>query len=224
MPVDALAMLVLEAFGPNGWNVDSFFKSAGQLHAELYRQPGVAERIADAWAWLEAHALVGPNPTHSSANSRRMTQSGREALKYGLQRLQAGQRLDLHPLLAWTVRRQFLMGEFELAAFAAHKEVEVRVRALGGFPDEQVGVGLMAAAFSPNGPGPLADPSAEAGEQEALMALFRGAIGTFKNPSSHRAVNYDDPVLAAPAVLAVTPHPTVRWLSVYVRPADTGAA
>jgi uncharacterized protein (TIGR02391 family) len=203
MPVDALAMLVLEAFGPNGSNVDSFFKGAAQLHAEVYRQPGVAERIADAWAWLEAHALVGPNPTQSSANARRMTQSGREALKYGLQRLQAGQRLDvdLHPLLAWTVRRQFLMGEFELAAFAALKEVEVRVRALGGFPDEQVGVGLMAAAFSPKGPGPLADPSAEAGEQAAMMALFRGAIGTFKNPSSHRAVNYDDPVLAAEVVL-----------------------
>jgi hypothetical protein len=34
-----------------------------------------------------------------------------------------------------------------------------------------------------------------------MMALFRGAIGTFKNPSSRRAVNYDDPVLAAEVVL-----------------------
>ncbi len=131
----------------------------------------------------------------------RFAQAGslaRQALKHGLERLKAGRRLDvdLHQSIAWTARSQFLMGEFELAAFAALKEVEVRVRALGGFSDEQVGVGLMAAAFSPNRPGPLADTNAEAGEQEAVMALFRGAIGTFKNPSSHRAVNYDDPVLA----------------------------
>ncbi|GAB3261642.1 TIGR02391 family protein [Arthrobacter pigmenti] len=161
-------------------------------------------RIADAWAWLEAHALIGPHPFQSSsANARRITEAGKKALQHGLQRLKAGQRLDvdLHHLLAWTVRRQFLMGEFELAAFAALKEVEVRVRPLGGFSDELVGVGLMAAAFTPRGPGALTDKNAEAGEQEAMMALFRGAIGTFKYPSSHRAVDYDNPVLAAEVVL-----------------------
>lgn len=204
MPVDALAMLVLEAFGPTGWNVDSFFKGAQQQHSAVWNQAGVPGRIADAWAWLEGHALIGPNPEQStSANARRMTESGHQALKYGLTRLKAGRRLDvdLHPTLAWTVRRQFLMGEFELAAFAALKEVEVRVRTLGGFSDEHVGVALMGSAFSPKAPGPLADTNAEGGEQEAVMALFRGAIGTFKNPSSHRAVNYDDPVLAAEVVL-----------------------
>jgi uncharacterized protein (TIGR02391 family) len=130
-----------------------------------------------------------------------MTDAGRQALVHGLGRLQAGQRLDvdLHPTLAWTVRRQFLMGEFELAAFAALKEVEVRVRTLGGFGSDSIGVPLMTAAFSSKRP--LRDVSAEGGEQEAVMSLFRGAIGTFKNPSSHRAVDYDDPVLAAEVVL-----------------------
>jgi hypothetical protein len=71
-----------------------------------------------------------------------MTQAGRDALQHGLGRLKAGQRLDvdLHPSLAWTIRRQLLLGEFELAAFAALREVEIRVRTLGGFGDEPLGV------------------------------------------------------------------------------------
>ena len=63
-----------------------------------------------------------------------------------------------------------------------------------------LGVRLMRQAFAKDR-GPLTDESADPGEQEAMMHLFGGAIGVFKNPSSHRTVNYDDPTLAAEAVL-----------------------
>ncbi len=59
----------------------------------------------------------------------------------------------------------------------------------------------MQEAFSPTIPGPLADGSADPGERVAMMELFKGAIGVFKNPSSHRPVNFDDPTLAAEVVL-----------------------
>lgn len=105
----------------------------------------------------------------------------------------------LHARIEARIRQQFLLGEFEFAAFAAMKEVEIRVRELGGYPDSEVGVRLMQAAFSDDGP--LTDPNLDSGEQSATRALFWGAIGVFKNPSSHRQVRFDDPTEAAEVVL-----------------------
>jgi uncharacterized protein (TIGR02391 family) len=49
--------------------------------------------------------------------------------------------------------------------------------------------------------GPLADHHLELAEREAISHLFAGALGAFKNPTSHRIVDFDDPALAADAVL-----------------------
>ena len=204
MPLDALALLVLADFD-GGWNYRSYFIERAQRHGAVYRQEGVPERIAEAWAWLESKALVGPHPHQNSSDSRMVTESGRHALKHGLDQLRAAERLnvDLHPSIATRVRRQFLMGEFEPAVLVALREVEIRVRRMSGFGEDKLGVQLMTAAFNPNPktPGPLVDSGAEAGEQEATMALFRGAMGLFKNPPSHRAVDYGDPTFAAEVVL-----------------------
>ena len=58
----------------------------------------------------------------------------------------------------------------------------------------------MRQAFKPDG-GPLADAELDAGERVGMMELFAGAIGTFKNPSSHRQVDYDDPTEASEVVM-----------------------
>jgi uncharacterized protein (TIGR02391 family) len=58
--------------------------------------------------------------------------------------------------------------------------------------ETDIGVKLMRKAFDKNG-GPLADMAQEEGEREALMHLFGGAMGSYKNPHSHRTVALTDP-------------------------------
>ena len=58
----------------------------------------------------------------------------------------------------------------------------------------------MRQAFAPN-KGPLADTAAEAGEQVARMELFTGAIGSYKNPHSHRDVDLNNPAEAVEIIL-----------------------
>ncbi|SDM31843.1 TIGR02391 family protein [Allokutzneria albata] len=90
----------------------------------------------------------------------------------------------------------------------AMKEVEVAVRARAGLSNTLVGTSLMQEAFKKpkdsNDPaigGPLWQPGSEPGEAVALMELFTGAIGLFKNPVSHRRVDLTDPAEAAEIVL-----------------------
>ena len=56
----------------------------------------------------------------------------------------------------------------------------------------------MRQAFA--GGGPLADPALDGGERDAVSALFAGALGVFKNPSSHRQVSYTDPTVASEVI------------------------
>ena len=68
---------------------------------------------------------------------------------------------------------------------------EVAVRAASGLGAEWIGVKLMREAFKRDD-GLLTDMSAEPGERVARMELFAGAIGSYKNPHSHRDVAVDD--------------------------------
>ena len=88
-------------------------------------------------------------------------------------------------------RTNFALGDYETAAFAAMKAVEVAVRNTASYSNEDIGVKLMRKAFKP-GAGPLCDESAEPAEQQAMADLFAGAIGAFKNPASHRTVQFED--------------------------------
>jgi uncharacterized protein (TIGR02391 family) len=151
----------------------------------------VVQILAEGWAWLHQNGLVAAGQhTMYTPGLMFVTRLGRHAAEGGLGTVRAFQRLnmDLHPEIRDKVRPQYVMGEFELAAFAAMRTVEVRVRRLVGVP-----------AFGAGGP--LWDDHADAGEMTARMELFAGAIGLFKNPVSHREVLYDDPIEASEIIM-----------------------
>jgi len=160
------------------------------------------QAIIEAWEWLAVQRLVARVPADHSERAF-VTRRGYRILEAddGLALLRAEARIgvDLHPLIQRRVRRQFFLSEYEAAALLALKQVEIRVRQVSGASEGDIGVKLMRKAFKSDGL--LSDPEQEAGEQEATSALFAGAIGVFKNPSSHREVQFDDPTYASEVVL-----------------------
>jgi uncharacterized protein (TIGR02391 family) len=93
----------------------------------------------------------------------------------------------LHPEIVKLARPLFLAGRIETTVFEAFKSLEVEIRSASGLGNEWIGVKLVQQAFHPE-KGPLADREAERGERIALMNLMAGAIGSYKNPHSHRRV------------------------------------
>ena len=157
---------------------------------------------SEAWTWLRSRTLVAYDPTQGyAAGFVFITRRGLEVLDRGADYLRAVERLDvaLHPALEEKARPQFLRGDFETAAFVAFKEVEVRVRERLGAADSLLGVPLMRQAFGKDKP--LADPDSDPGEVVAEMEFFAGAVGLFKNPTSHRVVDYGSATEAAEVIL-----------------------
>jgi len=66
----------------------------------------------------------------------------------------------------------------------------VRIREAAHLGQELIGRQLASKAFHPEA-GELTDVDAEPGERSALQSLMVGAIGSYKNPQSHRRVNVE---------------------------------
>lgn len=167
------------------------------------RRVEIADAVSEALAWLEAQALIVPSSSnpHGGAKilSRRACrfESESEFMAYaGARRLP---REILHRELREGVWLSFVRGELAEAVFKAMKAVEIAVRKAGGFEPRDIGVALMRKAFGRGGP--LRDNKAETAEEDALEHLFAGAIGSYKNPHSHRNVPMNEPEEAIEIVL-----------------------
>jgi uncharacterized protein (TIGR02391 family) len=168
----------------------------------------ITEAIREAWAWLEGQGLLLPDPQYMDRGSgprvlnRRARRLAKEQDPHRAFSARLIPKEALHPKIREDVWQLFHRGKYDTAVFEAMKAVEVDVReaVLDHSCASLVGVKLMRAAFASEG-GPLTDTSVDGGERVARMELFAGAIGSYKNPHSHRNVALDDPEEAAEIIM-----------------------
>jgi uncharacterized protein (TIGR02391 family) len=150
--------------------------------------------VTEAWIWLEQQLMIAPAPGQSgivyvTSRGKQLAEKP-EMVKYIRSNLIIPDLLD--PQLKQKVMSLFIRGDYDTAVFQAFKEVEIRVRTAASLPLELVGVPLMRTAFDPDS-GVLTDMNRPKAEREATAHLFAGAIGLFKNPSSHREIDWNNP-------------------------------
>lgn len=194
-----LAGIVLEhllTFSPNdGMIHGGNYANAGtlqhQLRIEDARIEEVRECIAEAWSWLVCEGMLAPYPGDGSGGRCFVTRLGRRiASAQGLREYRRAMVLPkdkLHPAIADRCHAQFMRGELDTAVFQAYKQLEVAIRDAAHLPAGLLGVQLARKAFDVT-TGPLSDRENEPGERQALSDLMAGALGSYKNPHSHRNV------------------------------------
>ena len=161
------------------------------------REREIEVAVAEAWGWLEINLLVVPAPDPNGRHGYRVLSRRGSALletkKFDeFKRAVEFPKTLLHPLIADKVWLDLARGDLPDAVFFAFRTVEEQVREAGRFKNSDIGVPLMRKAFD-KANGPLTDPAQEEAERDALCHLFAGAIGSYKNPHSHRTVTITDP-------------------------------
>lgn len=153
--------------------------------------------IGEAWSWLVRNGLLIPDTGMNAAGGWMIVTPRGEKIASdmdafrGFQQAKTFPKSLLHPAIADKVWKALARGELEDAVFAAFKAVEIAVRDAAKMGPSDVGVKLMRKAFDPEN-GPLTDKHKPESEREALAHLFVGAIGSYKNPHSHRTVTITD--------------------------------
>lgn len=164
----------------------------------------VSPQVVEAWDLLLWLGLLSPiERNENGIGMTTITDRDREvvARDSNLKRVRAEMRLEtsLHPLLD-DVRTRFLRQDYEGAVLFAMRQIEIEVRRRASLGTGYVVVDLMRKAFNPQ-TGALRDPRLLPAENEATSHLFAGAIGFFKNPSSHREDDLGDPTVVVEILL-----------------------
>jgi len=160
--------------------------------------------VNEAWQWLRLNLLIVPVPGINNDGWFRLARKAialtDDAKFADYRRAATFPKSLLHKSIADQVWLDLARGELEDAVFHAFRAVEIAVREACGYPSSDVGVPMMRNAFNPD-KGPLHDPAQDSAERDALSALFAGAIGSYKNPHSHRTATIQETLEAQEMVM-----------------------
>lgn len=163
----------------------------GELQAQ-HRSPEIFSAISEAFQWLLTEGLICPAiDQHQAYGWFIVTRKGHSAAdRAGVKSMISAAQLPaqfLHPAIELRCRGYFLRGDFETAVIMAFRELEIAIRNAMDAEDRLVGIDLAREAFRPKS-GLLSNTSALPAEQESLAHLMAGAIGSYRNPTSHRRI------------------------------------
>jgi uncharacterized protein (TIGR02391 family) len=214
LEVEELAGVLLMHLNSGGGALHhhNFFNNIRQYPVYVDYNPERDERVnfalMEAWGWLAHEGFLAQRADDSGGKIFITRRGQRMKSREALAAYQRGNLLpkgQLHALIASKVYPAFLRGEYDTGIFQAFREVEIAVRAAGGFTINDHGTDLMRAAFrvpknAGGAAGPLTDIALPAGEQEAMGHLFAGAFGVYRNSTGHRHVP-TDPEEAAEVIM-----------------------
>jgi uncharacterized protein (TIGR02391 family) len=170
------------------------------------KQRQVDALVNEAWECLRRDRMILPAPDINGQHGYMvLSRDGEAALQTpdGFDRIRAFREFPkslLHPSIAAGAVAAIRRNDFAAAVRDAFTEVEIRVRAAGGFTAIDIGADLMRKAFNSNS-GPLTDYSLPEPERKGYEHMFAGAIGALKNPHSHRRATINDVQVALDQVL-----------------------
>ncbi len=200
---EELAGFVLEYFHSKGdpekfkEHPANFSGESTVRHYDQAKWDECQKALMEAWGCLEREGFIIKEPRNphgwyvlSRRGKRIKSRKDYDAFRHA----NLFPKNTIHPEITKEVYPLFLRGDYETAIFKAFKLVEVAVREAAGSGFEKFyGVDLMRKTFHPD-TGPLTYKTEQPAEREALQALFAGAIGRFKNPSSHHHIAITDPI------------------------------
>jgi len=181
------------------WDINSIVNAWINQYFKIVLTQEEKQSVFEAIQELKISGLITRDSTQFSEDFQKLTAKGREVVQKQQDPDVFALRLEevvRDPELLSRCLDPFNNGNYESAVFAAFKLVEELVRAKAGLDASYIGVDLMSQALNSTS-GKLIIPSCTVpAEHKGIHSLFRGAIAFFKNPCSHRTVNYDNRLIA----------------------------